>query len=186
MSQKFYIIAGPNGSGKTTLAKELVREDKITFLNADELAKSHKDTLGIKAGRLLLDKLTALLNDRVPIVWESTISGNLHRRVIERARKAKYEIIFIYVFLESVEQNLERIKQRVALGGHNVPDCDVRRRYGRSLNNFWSVIPMVSYWELYYNGGTSYKIVARGKGEFVEIADEAVYNKFKRYKNDKI
>ena len=34
MTKKLYIIAGPNGSGKTTLAKELVKEDKIAFLNA--------------------------------------------------------------------------------------------------------------------------------------------------------
>lgn len=46
MIKKLYIIAGPNGSGKTTLAKELVKEDKIAFLNADESTynKFNKET----------------------------------------------------------------------------------------------------------------------------------------------
>ena len=57
MIKKLYIIAGPNGSGKTTLAKELVKEDKIAFLNADEIAKKRSDKFGIKSGRILLTKL---------------------------------------------------------------------------------------------------------------------------------
>ena len=57
MNKKLYIIAGPNGSGKTTLAKELVSEEKITFLNADEIAHRRNDTLGLQSGRILLKKL---------------------------------------------------------------------------------------------------------------------------------
>lgn len=53
MSKKLYIIAGPNGSGKTTLAKELVSEEKITFLNADEIARKRGDKLGLQSGRIL-------------------------------------------------------------------------------------------------------------------------------------
>ena len=132
MIKKLYIIAGPNGSGKTTLAKELVKEDKIAFLNADEIAKKRSDKFGIKSGRILLTKL-----DEQTVVLESTISGVYHFGVMERAKRLKYEIIFIYIFLDSVEQNLLRIKQRVAVGGHDVPETDVRRRYERSMSNFW-------------------------------------------------
>ena len=57
MSRKLYLIAGPNGSGKTTLAKELIKEEKVTFLNADEIAEKLGDNIGLSAGRILLDKL---------------------------------------------------------------------------------------------------------------------------------
>jgi len=57
MSRKLYLIAGPNGSGKTTLAKELIKEEKVTFLNADEIAEKLGDNIGLSAGRMLLDKL---------------------------------------------------------------------------------------------------------------------------------
>ena len=57
MSRKLYLIAGPNGSGKTTLAKELIKKEKVTFLNADEISEKLGDNIGLSAGRMLLDKL---------------------------------------------------------------------------------------------------------------------------------
>jgi len=180
MSRKLYIIAGPNGSGKTTLAKELIKEEGITFLNADEIAEKLGDKIGLAAGRELLDKFEECFHTKESVVLESTISGNYHERIIDRAKKAKYEIVMVYVFLTSVEQNLARIRQRVKLGGHNVPETDVMRRYGRSLRNFWDVQKSVHQWELYYNGENSYELVARGCGDVVEIMDDALYNKFRK------
>ena len=180
MEKKLYIIAGPNGSGKTTLAKELVQEEKITFLNADEIAAQRSDTVGMLAGRILLNKLEKCFAMGDSIVLESTVSGNYHSRVIARAKKEKYKVVFVYVFLLSVEQNLARIKQRVALGGHNVPVADVKRRYKRSLQNFFDIIPSVHEWMLYYNGGDNFDMIAQGSGEKLEIMNEVVYNKFKK------
>ena len=117
IKNKLYIIAGPNGSGKTTMAHELVKNEKITFLNADEIAAKHNDSTGLLPSRILLDKLDKLIHNKKSIVLESTISGHYHNKVIEQARKAKCEIILVYVFLDSVEQNLARIKHRVAMGG---------------------------------------------------------------------
>lgn len=180
MEKKLYIIAGPNGSGKTTLAKELVQEEKITFLNADEIAAQRCDTVGMLAGRILLNKLEKCFTTGDSIVLESTVSGNYHSRVIARAKKEKYKVVFVYVFLLSVEQNLARIRQRVALGGHNVPVADVKRRYKRSLQNFFDIIPSVHEWMLYYNGGDNFDMIAQGSGEKLEIMNEVVYNKFKK------
>ena len=180
MKKKLYIIAGPNGSGKTTLAKELIKEENITFLNADEIAKKLDDDIGLSAGRVLLARLEECFKCKESMVLESTISGNYHDRIIERAKKEKYKIVFIYIFLDSVEQNLARIEQRVKLGGHNVPEPDVKRRYRRSLHNFWGTQKCANQWELYYNGENSYEIVARGCGDILEIMDDALYNKFKK------
>ena len=180
MKKILYIIAGPNGSGKTTLAHELVKDENVTFLNADEIAEKKNDDIGIASGRVLLNKLDKLISENKSVVLESTVSGNYHNRVIEKARKAKYEIVFVYIFLSSVEQNIQRIKHRVAMGGHNVPSLDVRRRYTRSMKNFKDIITKVNYWELYYNGENSYELVARGTGEILDIFDDTLYNKFNK------
>ena len=37
--KKLYIIAGANGSGKSTIAKELLSDENLVFLNADDIAK---------------------------------------------------------------------------------------------------------------------------------------------------
>ncbi len=180
MKNRLYIIAGPNGAGKTTLAKELVKDESITFLNADEIAMRHHDNIGLLSGRILLDRFDKLVDLGKSVVLESTVSGNHHNRIIEKAHKSKYEIIFIYVFLDSVRQNLERIKHRVAMGGHNVPSADVVRRYARSMKNFRDIIEKVDYWELYYNGENNYELVARGKRGILDIIDDVLYNKFNK------
>ena len=41
----------------------------------------------------------------------------------------------VYVCLNEPERNIRRVLERVARGGHAVPEDDVRRRYGRSLRN---------------------------------------------------
>lgn len=96
------------------------------------------------------------------------------------ARIRQNKIIFIYVFLDSVEQNIQRIKHRVKLGGHNVPKNDVERRYVRSLKNFKSVIKKVDYWELRYNGNENCELVAHGMPGVLDIVDDALYNKFNK------
>jgi predicted ABC-type ATPase len=46
-----------------------------------------------------------------------------------------FEVVLIYIGAESVEINLVRISERVRVGGHSVPENDVRRRYLRSFEN---------------------------------------------------
>ncbi len=41
----------------------------------------------------------------------------------------------IYVGINNVQISIDRVAQRVELGGHNVPEEDIRRRYTRSLTN---------------------------------------------------
>jgi len=52
-----------------------------------------------------------------------------------RARTLGFEVVLVYIGTENVEINLQRIRQRVAAGGHDVPEADVRRRFRRSFDN---------------------------------------------------
>lgn len=54
---------------------------------------------------------------------------------MDTARSAGYRIVLHYVCVDSPDQSLDRIRNRVALGGHDVPEPDVRRRFRRSLEN---------------------------------------------------
>ncbi len=81
------------------------------------------------------------------------------------------------MFLESVEQNVARIKMRTQLGGHNVPKQDVIRRYTRSIENFWELTHIIPNWKLYYNGGTKFQLVAQHDSKKLEILDSQIYNK---------
>lgn len=55
--KELIVLAGSNGSGKTTFAKELLKEHKIQFLNADEIAlKFCKNGENIEAKRISAGK----------------------------------------------------------------------------------------------------------------------------------
>jgi predicted ABC-type ATPase len=75
-----------------------------------------------------------------------------------------------------VKLNILRIEQRVALGGHNIPKADVIRRFGKSIKNFWNLLPIVDEWKLYYNGETNYEFVA----DNLAVLNDELYNKFKK------
>ena len=176
---KFYLVAGANGSGKTTLAKEILGNmPDLYFLNSDEIAAELGDDLGIKSGKILLARFEKCLLEGRSIVLESTISGHHHFRILEKVRHAGYEIYFIYVFLDFMELNVSRVKNRVLLGGHDVPKNDISRRYYRSLQNFEKTKIVADKWELFHNVDNTFEKIAFGNEEN-NILNKESYNIFK-------
>jgi predicted ABC-type ATPase len=180
MKKRLYLIAGPNGSGKTTLAHELLSDEAgLAFLNADETAAKIGDSVGLASGRIILKEIDRMLDSGKSFALESTISGNYHKRVLKEAKSKGYEVTLFYVFLDSSDLNIKRIKRRVALGGHSVPDEDVVRRFDKSIKNFWDIVDIVDFWELYYNSKKNYEMIAAcGEGDLY-IFNDGIYDKFK-------
>ncbi|MDR3001834.1 MAG: zeta toxin family protein [Fibromonadaceae bacterium] len=177
-----YIIAGPNGSGKTTLARELAETENLDFLNADDIARSINpqdvSKAYMQAGREFFRKMNELLAARKSIVMETTLSGKYHNRLIEKFKRNGYEIKLYFVFLDNPQICIQRIKNRVLKGGHNVPDDDVIRRFFRSKQNFMVLRKIVSCWELYYNGGNEFTLIAHGKEHYVNVVNDFLYDNF--------
>ena len=63
--------------------------------------------------------------------------------MMRRARSLGFRIELFYVGTSRVEINIERVRQRVSRGGHDVPEEDIRRRYVRSLANLPAAIGLV-------------------------------------------
>lgn len=170
----FYLIGGPNGSGKTTLARELIADKpNVVFLNSDEIVSKQKIS-PFDAGRIVLEQFYHIVSEQhLPLAFETTLAEHAHNRFIKAARNEGYKIVFVYVFLPSVEQNIARVRQRVALGGHDVAEEDIRRRYNQSLNNLADVCLKADQWEIYNNGGKKYKLCARGIHDTATYVDES-------------
>ena len=177
---KKYLIGGPNGSGKTTLVNQIIRVDNIEVLDLDNIAAT-KNISSITAARQLLNEdLPRVLSSGRSFVLESTLSGTYDMRVIKKARELDYRVIFAFAFLASVEQNIERVAQRVKMGGHDVDVNIIRRRYEKSLDNFHKIVPLVDKWLLFYNGesGKSHK-VASGTNLGMLIENDEYFSLFK-------
>lgn len=139
--QEIIIIAGPNGAGKTSFANEYLpaAQEGLVFVNADEIAReiAHlnlpKAQLDIKAGRLMLERINALVDSRTELMFETTLAGLSYAQKIPVWRRLGYSVSLIYLRLPDVEASIERVRRRVAAGGHDVPEDIIRKRFWKSL-----------------------------------------------------
>jgi predicted ABC-type ATPase len=65
------------------------------------------------------------------------------------------------VWLSSAEIAIERIRDRVAEGGHDIPSEVVIRRYYKGMANLMRFLQVVHDWYLYDNSGSYYELVAK-------------------------
>ncbi|MDR2268574.1 MAG: zeta toxin family protein [Rickettsiales bacterium] len=177
MKKILYLVAGPNGSGKTTFAIELLRKEKMLFLNADDI-KARKNLSSIQAGKEYFRELGRIVKSGKSVVLETTLSGKNHRRFMKNFMAAGYEIRLFYVFLDNAESCVARVVLRVAKGGHDVPAEDIIRRYERSRKEFFNVKNKMDSWVLVYNGTDKCEVVAKGKGKVAQVLNEDLYDDF--------
>ncbi len=102
-------------------------------------------------------------------------------KIIEELKKKKYHTRIIYIFLDNPLVSIERIKIRVAQGGHSVPDEDVVRRFHRSKMKFWNIYRnLVDEWQLLYNGEEGLILVATGERETYRVLNDRKFRIFKK------
>ena len=177
------MVAGPNGCGKTTFVREYLESYPYPYVSADVIAESiHSGSIEdvrLEAGRQFVKQVAAQTEKGDSFIVESTLSGLMFKGVLRRAREAGYEVSILFIFLASSEACVARIRERVRKGGHPVPEEDVRRRFARSIRNFWGEYrTFADRWHLFYNGGAQFHEVALGEGEAIEIRDEGLFEMF--------
>ncbi len=183
MTKSLFIIAGANGSGKSTLASELLPEENLEFLNADDIAREispdNIEAVKISAGKEVYKRLNLFFENGTSFAIETTLAGSNHIKTITRAKENGYNAALIYAYVDNPDMCIERIKVRVRTGGHNIPDEDVIRRFYRSKNNFWHKYKdIVDEWAMYYNGEVNFIPVAKSDRKNIEILNEALYTEF--------
>ena len=154
------IFAGPNGAGKSTHADAIVAALGIdTFVNADYIARGlsgrHADAVAMQAGRIMLTRLKELAATQQDFAFESTLSSRSFAPFLRQLKAQGYLVAIYYFSLTSASLAVRRVKLRVAMGGHDVPDGTVRRRYARSVSNFLTLyLPLANDWTVYDNSST--------------------------------
>lgn len=168
--KRIIIIAGPNGAGKTTFALEfLPREaDCPDFINVDLIAAGlspfDPERAVLRAGRLMLTEIRNRVRHGNSFAFETTLSGHTYAQMIPRWREAGYFIKLIFLSLPTSDLAVARVAARVKQGGHAVPESVVRRRFGRSLDNFQGLYAsLVNRWEWYDNSGVTPRLISVGE-----------------------
>lgn len=158
--RKVIIIAGPNGAGKTTFAREFLPHEAACpmFVNADliaaGLAPFAPSSVAIQAGRLMLGELDRHTTAGHSFAFETTLSGRIYVTRIKRWQRDGYRVKLIFLRLDSADEAIARVAERVRQGGHHVPADVIVRRFASGLRNFTQLYaPLVDAWSLYDNSG---------------------------------
>ncbi len=167
--KKIIIIAGPNGAGKTTFAGEFLPNEAgcPIFVNADliaaGLAPFAPDAAAFRAGRFMLAEIHNHVRLGESFAFESTLSGRNYARLIPQWQSLGYRVKLFFLKLESPELAIARVRQRVRIGGHNVPESVIRRRFATGLYNLEALYkPLVDEWALYDNSGPTPLLLKEG------------------------
>ncbi len=173
------ILGGINGAGKTTASRAVLADvlNIPTFVNADAIARGlnglNPEAESFRAGRLMLQEMARLVEERAEFAFETTLSARTYAGWLRTLRVLGYKVYLFYYWLDSPELAIERVARRVKAGGHHVPDGDIRRRYARSVRNFIELYrPVADFWEVYDNSYGQRHLLAMGEGG--EGSDEAI------------
>jgi predicted ABC-type ATPase len=186
------LIAGPNGAGKSTAAPGILQGALAVsqFVNADTIALGlsafEPEGAAIQAGRVMLDRLHQLAADGEDFAFETTLASRTFVPWIAKLKNQGYRFHLVFLTLPSPELAIERVAERVRLGGHNVPTETIRRRYFAGIRNFFNLFqPLADSWRVYDNSATEPHLIASGRGRNVELTTNIpVWNRLMEIRNE--
>ncbi|MGM9674637.1 MAG: zeta toxin family protein [Bacteroidaceae bacterium] len=184
-AMNLYIIAGCNGAGKTTASFTMLPEmlNCREFVNADEIAAGlspfNPEGVAIQAGRLMIDRIIYLLKEGESFAFETTLATRSYVKLIHQARKRGYFVTLLFFSLNTPEQAVRRVAKRVSMGGHNIPEDVIYRRYEAGLQNLFRLyMPICDYWALYDNSNCpATKLACGGRGSRIQVLEEEMFKK---------
>lgn len=161
------ILAGVNGAGKSSVGGQALRDSGAAYFNPDEharllrakqpaLAQEKANAISWAYGKAKLEEAIANGTD---FTFESTLGGKTITNLSLQAAQKSHHLDIWFVGLASVELHLKRVAQRVAKGGHPIPEADIRRRWIGSHENIIRLMPFVNTLRVFDNS----REVAKGE-----------------------
>ena len=143
-------IAGTNGSGKSSLRGTLNFNTKLVIIDPDIITQENggNNALG---GRKVIELFRECINGKKSFAIETTLSGKSVLNRLKEAKNAGFKIKIVYVGLDNVNLNIQRVANRVAKGGHNIPTDTIIKRYNSSRENLIQCINLLDKLEIYDN-----------------------------------
>lgn len=138
-------------------------ESGARFYNPDEAsrkianANTHLDpppTMGeVNAaawsqGRMLLERA---IDQHLDFAFETTLGGQTMTELLELAASEGLAVHVWFAGLQSVELHFQRVRQRVARGGHDIPRQKIVERYDDGRKNLIRLLPHLASLRLYDN-----------------------------------
>src|SRR6185436_18793135 len=175
-----YVITGPNGVGKTTFANRYLPDEakQLEFVNTDLIARGlapyDPDSVAVEAGKIALRRIRVLIKNRIGFTWETTMSGRTAVSWLRQAKEAGFVLKTYFLWVRNPETTIQRIRQRVVEGCHNISEEVSRRRFLKTIQNFFNIYrPLMTNWKRLENEEVGPRLLAIGKLGRVVVRDRA-------------
>ena len=168
----YTIIGGVNGVGKSSFTGVLKErcEDLGQIIDVDKItADLGKGALA--GGKAALKKIETGIEKRLSFTQETTLSGYRTEVTAKKVKELGYFVRLFYIGLDSLDESLLRIDNRVKRGGHNIPTDDVERRFQGRWESVTKVLPYCDVAEFYDNDNGFIKVAEYRNGELRKVGD---------------
>jgi predicted ABC-type ATPase len=145
--KQLWLLAGGNGSGKSTFYELFLAPLKIKFVNADLIAKllspDNPESISYGAAGLVEKERDGLLTEGISFCFETVFSHPSKIDFVAKSKGLGYEVILVYIHLDTPELNEARVQQRISTGGHSVPAEKIHGRIPRTMKNIAKALPLI-------------------------------------------
>lgn len=142
--KKAIFILGLNGAGKSTIRDDITITKDILIIDPDKIARD-SNCNELQAGKMAINMFKKAIKNNQSFLVESTLSSNTIIKQIATAKENNYSVRAYFVGLESVDYHIDRVKNRVSKGGHDIPEATIERRFDKTYGNIKKLFPLVNY-----------------------------------------
>jgi len=152
-----FVLAGVNGAGKSSVGGALLAEHGLAWFNPDTYARELVALLGLpvgeanarawQQGRMQLE--TAIATGR-NFAFETTLGARTIPELLAKAADT-HDVVMLFCGLDSIEAHMRRVKARVAVGGHDIPEAKIRERWTASRLNLIRLLPRLARLQVFDN-----------------------------------
>lgn len=187
------VLGRPNGAGKSTAAPRLLKGalGVVEFLNADLIARglSPFDPEGatLAASAVMLERMDALAARNISFGLESTLAARSLAPRLRALIAQGYKFHLVFLYLNSADLAAARVADRVRLGGHNIPEDTIRRRYNAGLKNFFDLYsPLATSWRMFDNSepGKMSEVASGTRATIQRVTQRPLWDQIQRSYGD--
>lgn len=152
-----YVLAGVNGAGKSSIGGYLLTRAGLAWFNPDTFARelmaaTHctQTDANIAAWNEGVRRLDEAVANHRSFAFETTLGGHTIPAKLLQACDT-HDVLIWFCGLASAEHHIARVKTRVAIGGHDIPEEKIRERCTTAFANLIGLMPHLAQLRAYDN-----------------------------------
>lgn len=163
MPARIFVLAGVNGAGKSSIGGAALLARNVDYFNPDLAARTllqeqtgmDPDTANAHAWALGRSGLERALREGGNFAFETTLGASTLPDILLAGARQGALVHVWYAGLASPELHIQRVGERVAAGGHAIPEQKIRSRYVSSRANLIRLMPWLASLRVYDNSAVA-------------------------------